>query len=114
MMQTTKINEKTIVIRPGRVLDSNNAEEMSQAIDTAVSGGFRFIVLDMGELEVISSAGVGSVIGSVDVLRAYGGDIVLCNVRDMVRHIFEVLDLCDYLTMETNGEAALSYCTSRV
>jgi anti-anti-sigma factor len=113
MMQTTKINEKTVVIASGRVLDSNNADEMSQAIDTAVSSGFRFIILDMEELEVISSAGVGSVIGSVDVLRAYGGDIVLCNVKNMVRHIFEVLDLCDYLTMETNGEAALGYCTSR-
>lgn len=114
MLETTRIDDKTVVIKPGRVLDSSNAEDMSHAIDVAVGSGFRFIVLDMAELEVLSSAGVGSIIGSVDVLRAYGGDIVLCSVRGMVHHIFEILDLCDYLTIEESSEEALSYCTSRV
>jgi len=113
MMERTKIDETTVMINPGRVLDSNNAGEMSEAIDGAVAEGFRFIVLDMGELEVISSAGVGSIIGSVDVLRANGGDIILCNLREMVHHIFDVLDLCDYLTIEATGEAALTFCASR-
>ena len=113
MMEKIKIDEKTVMVNPGRVLDSNNASEMSDAIDAAVAERFRFIVLDMGDLEVISSAGVGSIIGSVDVLRAYGGDIILCNLKQTVHHIFDVLDLCDYLTIEATGEAALTYCASR-
>jgi anti-anti-sigma factor len=113
MIEKIKIDDRTVMINPGMVLDSNNAGEMSEAIGAAVAEHFRFIVLDMGELEVISSAGVGSIIGSVDVLRAYGGDIILCNLKGMVHHIFEILDLCDYLTIEATGEAALVFCASR-
>jgi anti-anti-sigma factor len=68
--------------------------------------------VDMKKLEVISSAGVGAIVGSLGALRAYGGDVVLCNVGVMVRHIFEVLDLCDCVVIESSEEAALSHCAA--
>jgi anti-anti-sigma factor len=110
MLERTRIDDRTVVITPGRVLDSNNATEMSEAIEASVCENFRSIIVNMRDLEVISSAGVGAILGSLGALRAREGDIVLCNVREMVRHIFEVLDLCDYIVMESSEEAALSHC----
>lgn len=61
---------------------------------------------------MISSAGIGAIVGSLGALRAYGGDIVLCNVAGMVRHVFEVLDLCDCVVIEPSEEAALNHCAA--
>jgi anti-anti-sigma factor len=112
MLERKRIDDRTVVISLGRVLDSSNAAEMSDALEASVSEHFRFMVLDMKELEVISSAGVGAIIGSLGELRAFGGDVILCNVTGMVRHIFEVLDLCDCLVMRPTEDEALSYCHS--
>jgi anti-anti-sigma regulatory factor len=56
---------------------------------------------------------VGSILGSVETSRAAGGDIILCNASEKIRHIFEILDLCDYLTIVETEEAATSFSTSR-
>jgi anti-anti-sigma factor len=112
MLDRTRIDDRTVMISPGRVLDSSNAKEMSEAIEASVGDRFRFIIVDMKRLEVISSAGVGAIVGSLGAIRACGGDIILCNVTGMVHHIFEVLDLCDCVVIESSEQSALSHCAA--
>jgi len=107
---TKQLNDDTIVINPGRLLDNNNAHEMSKAISSAQCRNFRFIIIDMGALEFISSAGVGSILGSVEISRDAGGDIILCNADENIIHILEVLDLTDYLTLRKNRNDAEEFC----
>ena len=64
-IKSTQLNDDTIIINPRRLLDNNNAHEMAENISQAQSRGFRFIIVDMAQLEFISSAGVGSILGSV-------------------------------------------------
>lgn len=47
MLDRTRIDDRTVVISPGRVLDSSNAAEMSEAIETSVGDRCRFIIVDM-------------------------------------------------------------------
>jgi anti-anti-sigma regulatory factor len=39
-----------------------------------------------------------------------GGDIVLCNVPDKIVHVFDVLDLTEYLTIASNIDSAMQLC----
>jgi len=105
-----KVDESCVIIYPEKVLDNNNAHEMSEAIGQAQADGNKYIILDLAGLEFISSAGVGSVLGSVGSSRGVGGDIILCNVSSRIRHIFEILDLCDFLTIAEDENAARSLC----
>jgi anti-anti-sigma factor len=89
----------TVVLATERALDNSNAHEMSDAIGRAQSQGHKYIVVDMAKLEFLSSAGVGSIIGSVESSRETGGDIILCNLRESVMHVLSVLDLTEYLTI---------------
>ncbi len=59
------LNKDTIIIGAGKQLDNNNAHEMVETITDAQSKGYKFIVLDMKQLEFISSAGVGSILGTI-------------------------------------------------
>lgn len=109
MISEKKLGADTIVLDPGRVLDNTNAHEMTEAICKAQDGGFKTIIVDMKELEFLSSAGVGSILGTVEVSREMGGDIILCGPSEKIVHILEVLDLCEYLTMKPLDEVERVY-----
>ena len=110
MISRKQVDESVVIISPEKVLDNNNAHEMSEAIMQAQSEGFKYIVLNLSRLDFISSAGVGAILGSVESSRSSGGDIILCNASAKIRHIFEILDLCDFLTIVENEEAAMGMC----
>jgi len=103
------VTSNLMVITTGSLLDTENAPEMIAMITDAKSSGFTNVIVDMGQLEFIASAGVGSILGMVETFRESGGDIILCNVSGTIRHIFGVLDLEDYLTLkDTRAEAFLA------
>lgn len=104
------LNDNVIMIDPGRILDNNNVHEMVDMITTAQSNSFKYIIIDMKNLEFISSAGVGSILGTVEESRESGGDIIICNASDTIMHIFDVLDLKDYLTFKKTNDEARQFC----
>ena len=103
------IRDDTIIINPGRTLDNTNAHEMVTVIMEAQQKGFKNVIMDFAELEFLSSAGVGSILGTVENSRDAGGDIILCNLRETILHVLNVLDLHEYLTIKkTRQEAAVA------
>ena len=96
------IDSNIYVIGTGDTLDNNNAFEMVQIITNAHANGFKFVLIDMSKLEFLSSAGVGSILGTVENFRENNGDIILCDVPDPIVHILNILDLEDYFTIKSN------------
>ena len=107
---TKTINDETAVIVTGKILDNNNAFEMVAALTDFQEKHCKYIVIDMKELEFISSAGVGSILGMVENSREAGGDIILCNLSHNVLHVFDVLDLVEFLTIKTSTEGVSEIC----
>lgn len=103
-----QINDDTCVIMTEAALDNNNAHHMHGAIGELLDKGFKHIIVDMHALEFLASAGVGSIIGNVETARDAGGDIILCNLSTPVRHVLDVLDLGDYLTVAGDVGAAVA------
>jgi len=104
------VNEEMAVISTEKTLDNNNAHEMAALVAKAQREGYKFIVIDMGDLEFLASAGVGSILGSVEVARGMGGDIVLCSASEKILHVLEVLDLVEYLTIKNDVAEAETCC----
>jgi len=107
IVTSSKIDNATVLINAGQRLDNNNASDMAFAICTAQAGGITDIRIDLSELELLSSAGIGSILGSVEVSREAGGDITLWNPSEKIMHILEVLDVADYLTIKAGSSAAI-------
>jgi anti-anti-sigma factor len=104
------LNDNSVLIIPGQALDNSNAHLMVDAITSAQAGGVKNIIIDMAELEFLSSAGVGAILGTIETSREAGGDIVLCSVPDSIRHVLDVLDLTDFLTIADDREQANAQC----
>jgi anti-sigma B factor antagonist len=103
----TIVNDNVIIIKPVRSLDNNNAHEMVDLITGLQEEGYKTIIIDMSELEFLSSAGVGSILGTIETSREAGGDIIICSVPESIFHILKILDLTDYLTISENQDKAL-------
>ena len=102
------LRDDTLLIRPGQSLDNTNAHLMIDAISTAQSNGYKYVIIDMDGLEFLSSAGVGSILGTIELSREAGGDIILCNVCANVMHVLKVLDLDEYMTIRADEREAVA------
>jgi anti-sigma B factor antagonist len=104
MISQNVLGDSAILITPGKVVDNSNAHEMSDIISEAQERGYIYIIIDMRQVEFLSSAGVGSILGSIQTSRDRGGDIVLVSPSEKTVHILEILDLCEYLTIKTDEQ----------
>lgn len=55
--------------------------------------GGRKIILDLSNLEYLSSAGVGVLVGLLKKSKAGAGDFKLCSLQEPIRELFELLRL---------------------
>ncbi len=76
----------------GRV-DSVNANEFGTALDEAVQDGKHNIVLDLGGVEYMSSAGLREMVRVLKQVRRDGGDVRLAALSDRVREVLELAGL---------------------
>jgi anti-sigma B factor antagonist len=107
------LRDDVLLLKLGQKLDNNNAHQMVEEISSALESGYRYLIIDMTDLEFLSSAGVGSFLGTVETARAAGGDIILCNVSENITHVLTVLDVADYLTIKTDRGQAEELCGIR-
>lgn len=104
------LSDNSILITLGQALDNSNAHLMVDAITSVQAGGVKNIIIDMTDLEFLSSAGVGAILGTIETSREAGGDIILCHVSDSIRHVLDVLDLTEFLTITDTLEEADARC----
>lgn len=108
-----QIKDDVVLIVAPKVLDNSNAHQMLYSITCAQAARRKFIIIDMATMEFISSAGVGSILGTVESSRDIGGDIILCNLQANVLHVLQVLDLTEFLTIKSDYKEAESFCNAK-
>src|SRR3954468_16449581 len=73
-------------------LDAHTANEFERLLERIVRNeAQRRIVLDFHNLDYISSAGLGVLMGLIEEVRAAGGDIKLAALPERIYHILDLL-----------------------
>ena len=93
MNYTRTDNEIQSVLRVRGQLDALSAPELRPALDRLVSDGRRDVVVDLSELRMIDSSGVGALVGLYKRVRAGGGDVRFVGVTSQPLVIFRLLRL---------------------
>lgn len=96
-MTKTKDGKKLTISVEGR-LDTLTAPELEKALESEI-GGIDLLVLDLGKLEYISSAGLRVILGAHKKMLGKEG-LRLCGLNQTVREIFDVTGFSDILTIE--------------
>ena len=72
-------------------LDAHTVLSFEQRMEEQLQSGYSKIILDIGDLSYISSAGIGAMMGLAQKLRGKGGDLVLVKPSEKVFKILELL-----------------------
>ena len=93
-----KTEEKNLnMVLTGR-LDTTTAPDLEKEVKENV-GGVENLTFDFGSLEYISSAGLRVLLSAQKIMNKQGS-MVVKNVSDEVKEIFEVTGFSDILTIE--------------
>jgi len=80
------------VIKVGGYIDTTTSAELERALDELLRNGNYNIVIDLGNVDYISSAGWGIFISEIKGIREKGGDLKLVNMIPDVYEVFELLE----------------------
>ena len=89
-------------------LDSNTSTELETRIYAALGNGQRKLILNLEDLDYISSAGIRVMLKTTKDLKSMEGNIVLCALQDYVREVFDIAGFDGYLNIENNLETAMN------
>ncbi len=88
-------------------LDSNTSPEFETKIYEALEKGKRKLILNLEDLDYISSAGIRVMLKTTKDLKRMDGTIILCSLQDYVREVFDIAGFDGYLNIENNLKAAM-------
>lgn len=72
-------------------VDMTSVAELEKKLTGVIDGGHHHLVFAMGELEYVSSAGLGVILRIHRRLEKEGGRISLANVPEEILHVLQVL-----------------------
>jgi len=93
---TSKYIPEVTVLKVKGVIDSETAPAFENKLETLLAGGLYRLLIDLEEVEYISSAGVGVFVGMLQQFREHedqGGDIKACKVSKKIMKVFESIGL---------------------
>lgn len=74
-------------------LDAHTVTQFEDELDHLIQDGTNQVIINLNELNYISSAGIGAIMGLTQKLRKQGGELILLSPSEKV---FSILDLLGF------------------
>lgn len=100
--------EQVAILRLSGYLDLHTVPKFEEAIQKLVNDGVYNILVNLADLEYISSAGLGVFMGFIEDIREHQGDIKLCNLSPRVFKVFDLLGFPALFEIFEQQEEALA------
>lgn len=88
-------------------LDSNTSNDFEGRLLGLIREGETRLILDMGQLDYISSAGLRVLIKSMKELKGKNGQMLLCAMQDYIREVFDLSGFASFLPIHPTLEDSL-------
>ncbi len=102
------IGDVAVLKFSGSLLGEPDATKVRKKVHSLVDDDMRNVVIDMGDLKWINSAGLGSLIASLTTLRNAGGDLRLAKGPDNIESLFRITELVKVFKMYETVEGAVA------
>lgn len=110
---TVKEFEQTELITIKGRMDSVEASRLVQALEAANARGRYKLVVDMGQLEYMSSAGFRALaVAQRNSKRHNRGEVVLAQVPNHIHEALELVGLAEYFNMFDDVTSALEFAAN--
>lgn len=102
---TQKEDVAFVMVLDGR-LDAVTTPDFDGQADGILAQGEKRIIIDLKDLEYISSAGFRSMLMLAKKVQAVEGKLVLCGLNGLVQNVFEVSGFVDIFAIAGDREEA--------
>jgi len=86
------LHNNIAIIKVGGYIDTTTSAELEHSLDALLKQGTFNIIIDLGNVDYISSAGWGIFISEIKGIREKGGDLKLVRMIPDVYEVFELLE----------------------
>ncbi|HDQ40016.1 MAG TPA: anti-sigma factor antagonist [Desulfonatronum sp.] len=99
----------SMVVKVAGRMDATSAPQFEEECAKWIEQGENFLVVDMGGLEYISSAGLRSILATGKKLKGNGGSLAFGNMQGMVKEVFDISGFTSIFPVYDTLEAALAH-----
>lgn len=100
--------KRVAAVQPKGRLDSNTAPELEQALTKLLGEGRLHVVMDLSEIEFLSSAGLRVMVSTMKTLRKGGGDLAVAAPNLRAREVLRLAGLDAVFSIYDTREAAIA------
>lgn len=101
------LGDRRAIIRLTGRLDLVHAAGLREAVRSAVAGGTPLLVVDLAEVPVVDSSGIGALVGGLREAREAGGELRIAAAREQALTVLSLTKIDRVLKTYTSVEAAL-------
>jgi anti-sigma B factor antagonist len=88
-------------------LDASNSSIAEKSIRDAIDAEGANLIINLSELQYISSAGLRVILVVAKDIKTKSGKIVLCSMTESVKKVFDISGFTSIFDLQENIEAAL-------
>lgn len=97
-----------MIITPEGRMDATTVKIFEEACQAQLALGHRKIVIDLSELEFVSSAGLRGILTIVKSNKSLAGQLVFCALQPMVQEVFRVSGFNSILSITASLDDAIN------
>lgn len=114
-LTTREVNGVTVVELDGRIVLGEETNKLRETVKNLVSQGKQKLVLDVKNVTMIDSSGLGALVAAYSSAKSSGASLRLCNLG---AHFNQLLQITKLLTVfevsKTPDEAVSAFSKSQV
>jgi anti-sigma B factor antagonist len=96
-----------VVLALSERLDATSAKTFEDRILGVINSGTQRLVVDLSQLEYVSSSGLRVFLLAAKRLQTTNGKITLCGLQDQIRQVFDLAGFSSILSIYGSREEAL-------
>ena len=96
------------VVAPEGEIDLHASPLLKAQLDPLIARRCATVIVDLAGVSYVDSSGLAVFIEAMQGVNGYGGRLVLCGLRESVRHIFSIARLDQIFRIFTDRTAALA------
>jgi anti-sigma B factor antagonist len=100
---------EVVILEPVGRIDTNTASEFESKIVEVMDNGASRFVVDLKEIDYISSAGLRVFLMAIKKLKSMDGSFIICSMSDHIKEVFDISGFTPIFTItadQTSGVAA--------
>lgn len=106
-LSTKEISGIMILKMEGSMLGGPEASELNNALHKLIEAKKKKVVVDLGDVSLMNSSGLGMLIGGVTTMRNAGGDLKIAHATDKVQQVFKITKVHSVIEIHDTVKSAV-------